>query len=372
MTVAQLFHFVRHALLRCAALAVITSCPIASAQQSSVGDADALFMAGKAKLAEKDYAQACPLLAQSFQAEPATGTLLALAICHERAGKLASAFAAYNDVVVRSEQEERPDRAKAAADKVAVLEPQLSHLRIELGAAAATDGLAVRVDGELVAANRLDRALPMDGGEHRVELSAPGMQSWSSTITLADSHDDKTLAAKALAPVGKSRAASTAAAPARPMIEASPAPVPVAAEAAPQTTRASLVARSRPLADAGGLSGVQTAGLLVLGTGLVGLVTASVFTLSAVRYDDASAAGCNADVCTAAARAQRLEARRAGDIATVSFALGSVATATGLLMCLLGGRTSSVAAAAEQRVRGVALAPWISGRGLGAVAEGAF
>ncbi|HEX7480840.1 MAG TPA: hypothetical protein VF331_23765 [Polyangiales bacterium] len=368
----QLSHMVRHALLGCAALVVVTSCPIASAQQSSGGDADALFMAGKAKLAEKDYAQACPLLAQSFQVEPATGTLLALAICHERAGKLASAFAAYNDVVVRSEQEERPDRAKAAADRVAVLEPQLSHLRIELGAAGATDGLAVRVDGELVSANRLDRALPVDGGEHTVELSAPGMQSWRSTIALADSHDDKTLAAQALAPMRESPVASTLAAPARTTSEASPAAVAVAAETAPQTTRAPLANPSRPLADARGLSGVQTAGLLVLGTGLAGLVTASVFTLSAVRYDDASAAGCNADVCTAAARAQRLQARQAGDIATVTFALGSVATAAGLLMCLLGGRTPSVAATAEQRVHGVALAPWIGGRSLGAVAQGAF
>jgi tetratricopeptide (TPR) repeat protein len=104
--------------------------PVAArAQTSSASEADALFHRGKERLAAGDYAEACPLLAESYSLDPASGTLLALAVCHEREGKLATAFTEYGEVAVRSRAERRKDRAGAARDKAAELEGKLRSWR---------------------------------------------------------------------------------------------------------------------------------------------------------------------------------------------------------------------------------------------------
>jgi hypothetical protein len=347
------------------------------AQDSASTEADALFAAGKAKLAAKDYARACPLLAESFRVEPATGTLLAQAICYERAGKLASATVAYREVVARSRKESRPDRMQAAAAKVAELAPQLSHLHLQAQAVAATPGLLVRIDGERLDLATLDEALAVDAGSHTLEVSAPARQSWSATVTIADPNDDKTLVVTPLAAV-----ALVAPEPPAQQAEAAPPPTlpPAAAiaagdpaSAAPRRSPALRAGVERPAADAGGLSSLQVSGLFVLGAGVVGLAGATVFTLRALHDNDASKAGCDGDLCTAAGRAQRLDARQAGEIATVSFILGSTATAAGVLMTLLGARARPSGAAANAPVAGgVALAPWLGARSLGAFAQGVF
>jgi tetratricopeptide (TPR) repeat protein len=93
--------------------------------QASAAHADALFNEGKAKLAAEDYAEACRLFAGSFAMDPATGTLLALALCHERAGDLQAAISEYRGAAERARQEGRADRAQAATERADELEAKL-------------------------------------------------------------------------------------------------------------------------------------------------------------------------------------------------------------------------------------------------------
>ena len=84
--------------------------------------AEGLFREGKALMQAKDYAQACPKLAESLRQDAATGTQLALALCQEKQGLLASAWTNFSSVASNARREGRPDREKVARERAAALE----------------------------------------------------------------------------------------------------------------------------------------------------------------------------------------------------------------------------------------------------------
>ncbi len=161
----------------------------AAADPGDVVLAEVLFRDGKDALAHKDYARACPKLAESFRLDPATGTLLALAVCHERQGRLASAWGEYADVASRSKAEQRQDREAAAKAKVAELEPKLSSLTILLPDGTPPSSVEIRRNGVVVAAAWLGTAVPVDGGVVTVEAFAPGNRRWQAQVAIAPSYD---------------------------------------------------------------------------------------------------------------------------------------------------------------------------------------
>src|SRR6185503_4235477 len=109
--------------------------------------AETLFREGKSLMDAKNYAQACPKLDESYRQDPATGTLLAYAMCQEENGQLASAWTAFNSVVGRAAREGRPDRVDAAQRRATALEARLSRLTVEVPLeVAALPGFAVTRD----------------------------------------------------------------------------------------------------------------------------------------------------------------------------------------------------------------------------------
>ena len=120
-------HRLRVAILALAPLGVALSVT-GSAQAAPSSDsarADQLFREGKAALEAKRFADACPKLAESQKLDPGTGTLLALALCHEGLGSTATAWREFRDVAAAS-LKGRTDRAALAADQAHTLEGQIS------------------------------------------------------------------------------------------------------------------------------------------------------------------------------------------------------------------------------------------------------
>src|SRR6478609_11120287 len=106
----------------------------ARAQAADTVTAEALFEQGKQLLRAGNVAAACPKLAESQRIDPSTGTLLALAMCHEAEGKLASAWAEFVTVEARAGTDGRHDREQAARERARALKPRLSTLEIRVSA----------------------------------------------------------------------------------------------------------------------------------------------------------------------------------------------------------------------------------------------
>jgi hypothetical protein len=170
---------------------------------AEVALAEALFQQGKRLLEKGDSAAACPKLAESLRLDMATGTLLALAMCHESEGRLASAWAEYAEVVTRAQTEGRTDREASARRSVRALEPRLSTLTVLVpDAAVGVGGLRVERDGESLAPLAWSTALPVDPGPHIVSASAPGRRPWSTVVQIGAFAERMTVPVPVLDPEG--------------------------------------------------------------------------------------------------------------------------------------------------------------------------
>ena len=152
--------------------------------------AEALFERGKALMAEHRYAEACPALAESQRLDAGGGTILALALCHEREGRTATAWAELRDALARAQQDGEKDRATVAKQHADALEPRLSRLVIRLdGVTADTPGLSVLRDGIALGRPAWDLPAPVDPGDHDVVVNAPARRAWSTRVRVGSEGD---------------------------------------------------------------------------------------------------------------------------------------------------------------------------------------
>ncbi|HVW26532.1 MAG TPA: hypothetical protein VHC69_14285 [Polyangiaceae bacterium] len=132
-------------------------------------------------MTESHFDEACPKLAESQRLAPASGTLLNLAVCHERQGKTASAWLEYHDVVALSLREKNTERGEIATQRIRALEAQLSRLKVKTTPNAPL-GMWITIDGEAVGRQVLRSGLPVDPGVHDVKYGAPGYDDHAMTF----------------------------------------------------------------------------------------------------------------------------------------------------------------------------------------------
>lgn len=147
---------------------------VARVAVAGVGDADAVFEQGRAKLAANDFRGACQLFERANELDhDAPGTLLNLGLCHEKLGELATAVRWYRKAESYAQRKSMPKVEAAARDRIVELAPKLPTLRLVLAPGA--DDVAVAIDRAPVDRSEYEQ-LAVDPGHHVLAISAPGKQ----------------------------------------------------------------------------------------------------------------------------------------------------------------------------------------------------
>lgn len=296
----------------------------APAQTAGSAQAEALFQEGKALLDKKQYAQACPKLEASYKADAATGTLLALAFCHEQEGRIATAWAEYLDTAARAKAEKRADREKKARDRAAALAPRLSRLTIQVDPSLSSlPGFRVTRNAAVVEPGAWNTALPVDPGDHTIEVSATARRTWRTQVQVVKEAESRIVSVPALqqeggdAPIGP--VASAPVAPASSTSAAAAAPTAPPSTAAPTHERSAL----------------PVVGLVVGGLGVVGVGIGTWFGFKAKSKNDDSSSDCSGNQCGPVGTQARNDALDAAKISTVGFVAGLALIGVGTTLYLI-------------------------------------
>lgn len=283
----------------------------AARAQDQAALAETLFQDAKKLMADRDYANACPKLAESYRLDPGNGTRLALALCYEGQGKTASAWGLFTDVAAAAKQENRSDRETIARARVAALESKLSRLVIDVPSSARVEGLELKRDGIVTAQVVWGTAVPVDPGDHVVEASAPGKKRWSSVVKVGPKADRVTLSIPSLEDE---------------TVVARPAPiVPAVRPSEPHEDTAAQ--------NAG--SGKKTIGFVVGGVGIAALGVGAFFGVRAITKSNEAKSLCATDVCTNQdAVSINADAKNAARVADVVVGAGLLAVAVGAYLVL--------------------------------------
>ncbi|MBV8758802.1 MAG: hypothetical protein JO257_16055 [Deltaproteobacteria bacterium] len=167
-------------------VAVMLGAVSAHAQPSdSVAAAEQLFEQAKTMMDQGDFVGACPRFEASLKLDPALGTLLNLATCYEKQGKLASAWGHYREVVALATKAGDTARIDIAKERAKALEPRLPKLTIH-PPKPAISGLVVTRDDQPVESAALGVGFYVDPGEHVISASAIDHKTWSTNITISE------------------------------------------------------------------------------------------------------------------------------------------------------------------------------------------
>lgn len=300
------------ALLAVPGISIFTSLSLQAAPANDAAVAEALFQKAQQLMKQGRATEACPKFAESHRIDPATGTLLNLAVCHEAEGKLATAWAELNEVVTRARIDLRPDRESYARERIAALEPRLARLTIAVDRGKQPRELAVELDGVSIGPAAWGVATPIDPGVHEVRAAARGKRVWSTRIQVGAVGQRLTVV---VPPLDDEHAAAP---PSSPALANGSAPADAAATAG---------------AGPGRWSARRTAGVAIASVGAASLAVGSIFGVRAFSRWSEAEKKCPMEVCTTPAddRASK-QASAAATVANVGFGVGLAAAAVGLYL----------------------------------------
>ena len=154
------------------------------ARADTVADAKDLFARGRDLRAQGDCASATPLFRKAYELYPAgLGSLRNTAECEESVGHFASSRRAWLELkraLITIDDRKYDGWPRDATEAAARLAPKLATLTLEVsavgagGQSAPSDGVEVRLNGEVLAPGLLATPLERDPGRYTIRVTGPG------------------------------------------------------------------------------------------------------------------------------------------------------------------------------------------------------
>lgn len=283
-------------------VALLVSSSFASGQTANDKRAEELFNKAVELSEARNYADACPLLAESQQLDPRPGTLFALADCEREAQKIKSSvdhFKAYLQAYdgLKGDVRRRHDqRANSARGYVKKLEPTIPTLKLTFPGGL-PENAVITSNGVAVDRGTIDTEAKVDPGEHVLIVKMPGRTDAEQRITLIPG--DKKVVELALGAAFEN----------------------TTVEDKPQTNVR------------------RTVGFVLMGTGAAGLIFGGVMGGLAVGQKNVVQEHCADLECDRTGLDAVNHGRSYGNMSTIGLAAGGVVAATGLVLFLTAPKT---------------------------------
>jgi hypothetical protein len=247
--------------------------------------AQALFDQAKEFIATGRIAEACPKLEESERLDPTSGTLINLADCYERQGRIASAWNTFVQAAGAAKAGGHFEREQVARARASAIAPRLSKIVIHVAAGAAH--LELRRDGMSIDRSEWDSPIPVDLGEHRVRASA-GNKTWEQVVSIKVEGETQTVEVPVL-------------------------DVPVAVSTETAT-----------------MGGQRIAAIGAGAVGVAGLVCGTAFGLKSMSKHSEADEHCVGSTCRDQTGVDlRADAKQAGNLSTAGFIVGALGMAGG-------------------------------------------
>ncbi len=336
----------RRALPLRALLGIAAATRPAHARDPDAAAAEAMFDEARRLLAAGDVKAACPKFAESYRLDPALGSLLNLAACHEKEGRVATAWSEYRDAEAQAQKARDDKRVAYAKKQAAALESRLPRLAIAV--TETPPSFAVTRNGAPIGDASYGMSLPIDPGPQELAATAPGRERWTKQITLAEGAKLRLV----VPDLGAAKAQPVAAKPSSSVGDqpsSTPLPPPPDASATQPT------------------SGQRVAGLAVGGVGLAGLAAGAVFAGLTAGQKAAADERCPDKLCDALGLDDIATAKTFAWVSDISFGVGGALVVVGGIVALTARPGTPAVGASALRVL-----PMIGNRSTGVLVGGSF
>ena len=290
--------------------------------------AQMLFEQARKLMGQDRYAEACPKLEESQRLDPAGGTLLHLAVCREREGRIATAWALYSDALSQAKRDKRTDRAKYAQERVDHLGPKLPKMRVRVAPAnRALPGFKLTRDDLAVGEAQWGESVPVDPGARVMKAKADGRKAWTFKIDVPNQPNEVTVDV--------------------PELEIDPQASSMSGPKPDKTEEKKRTVDYGTDTTAGDTQ--RTLGIVAGGVGIAGIGVGAVFGLLSISKKneaDGQCRGPELELCTQQGVDDAKTGRTFGNVSTIAFVAGAALAAGGAVLYFTAPNASTPVAIA--------------------------